>query len=177
MGTGIQICGFNGSGKSTLGRALAERLDFYFIDNEHLYFSRTNPDESYTNPRTREEAEALLMREVRRHPDFVFAAVRGDYGGEILPLYCCAVVVEVPREICMQRIRSRSFQKFGCRMLPGGELYEREEAFFQMAERRTDDYVETWLQKLKCPVIRVDGTRPVQENVEYLVKRIADTIK
>ena len=34
MGTGILICGLNGSGKSTLGKALAQKLHFYFIDNE-----------------------------------------------------------------------------------------------------------------------------------------------
>ncbi|MBE6588160.1 MAG: hypothetical protein E7647_07085, partial [Ruminococcaceae bacterium] len=39
MGIGIQICGLNGSGKSTLGRALAEKIGFYFIDDENLYFS------------------------------------------------------------------------------------------------------------------------------------------
>ena len=32
VGTGIVICGLNGAGKSTLGKALAEKLDFYFID-------------------------------------------------------------------------------------------------------------------------------------------------
>ena len=41
MGTGIMICGLNGTGKSTLGKALAEKLHFYFIDNENLYFSGT----------------------------------------------------------------------------------------------------------------------------------------
>lgn len=34
MGMGIIVCGLNGSGKSTLGKALAEKLDFHFVDNE-----------------------------------------------------------------------------------------------------------------------------------------------
>ena len=38
MGTGIMICGLNGTGKSTLGKALAEKLHFYFIDNEISIF-------------------------------------------------------------------------------------------------------------------------------------------
>ncbi len=78
MGIGIQICGLNGSGKSTLGRALAEKIGFYFIDDENLYFSRSNPNEPYTNPKPRHEVEQLLMNEVKNHPDFVFAAVKGD---------------------------------------------------------------------------------------------------
>ena len=30
MGTGIIVCGLNGAGKSTLGKALAEKMHFYF---------------------------------------------------------------------------------------------------------------------------------------------------
>lgn len=93
MGTGIQICGLNGSGKSTLGKALAERIGFYFIDNENLYFQRTNVDEPYVNPKSRGEVERLLADEVAKHPDFVFAAVRGDYGEDIIPMYNYVVLV------------------------------------------------------------------------------------
>ena len=64
MGTGIMICGLNGTGKSTLGKALAEKLHFYFIDNENLYFSGTELSCVYADPRTREEAETLLFREM-----------------------------------------------------------------------------------------------------------------
>ena len=53
MGTGIIICGLNGTGKSTLGKALAEKLHFYFIDNEDLYFPKIDPAYVYADPRTR----------------------------------------------------------------------------------------------------------------------------
>ena len=123
MGIGIQICGLNGCGKSTLGKALAERIGFYFIDNEFLYFSRPNADEPYANPKSRTEVEKLLMDEVSKHPDFVFSAVKGDYGKDIVPIYNYVVVIEVPKKIRSQRVRNRSFQKFGSRMLMGGDLY------------------------------------------------------
>ena len=123
MGIGIQICGLNGCGKSTLGKALAERIGFYFIDNEFLFFSRPNADEPYANPKSRTEVEKLLMDEVSKHPDFVFSAVKGDYGKDIVPMYNYVVVIEVPQKIRSQRVRNRSFQKFGSRMLMGGDLY------------------------------------------------------
>ena len=172
MGTGIQVCGLNGCGKSTLARALAQRLHFHYIDNEQLFFSRSRADEPYANPRTRQEAEQLLAQEVGRHPDFVFAAVRGDYGEGVVPLYDLVVAMEAPQPVRSQRIRSRSFQRFGDRMLAGGDLYWQEEAFLRMAESRQSDYVEAWLQTVKCPVLRVDGTRPIAENVEYIVRAI-----
>ena len=172
MGLGIQICGLNGCGKSTLGKALAERIGFHFIDNENLYFSRTSIDEPYKNPKSRADVERLLMEEVSKHPDFVFAAVKGDYGKDIIPMYDYIVMMEVPKNIRSKRVRNRSFQKFGERMLKGGDLYSKEEAFFQMIDSREDDYVETWLQTVNCPIIRVDGTKPIEDNVEYIIKEI-----
>jgi len=172
MGIGIQICGLNGCGKSTLGRALAESIGFHFIDNENLYFSRTNTDEPYMNPKSRTDVERLLMDEVSKHPDFVFSAVKGDYGKDIIPMYNYVVVIEVPREIRLQRVRNRSFQKFGNRMLIGGDLHDQEEAFFQMVESRRDDYIEDWLQMVKCPIIRVDGTKTIDENVKHIIHEL-----
>ena len=172
MGIGIQICGLNGSGKSTLGKALAERMGFHFIDNENLYFSRPNTDEPYVNPKSRTEVERLLMEEVSKHPDFVFSAVKGDYGKDIILMYNYVILIEVPKEIRSQRVRNRSFQKFGSRMLIGGDLYCQEETFFQMVDSRQDNYIANWLQKVPCPIIRVDGTNPIEDNVEYILQAI-----
>jgi len=172
MGIGIQICGLNGCGKSTLGRALAERMNLYFIDIENLYFSRTDTDESYTNPKSRAEVERLLAEEISKHPDFVFSAVKGDYGKDIIPMFNYVVVIEVPKEIRSQRVRNRSYQKFGSRILMGGDLHSQEEAFFQMVDCRGDDYIANWLQKVRSPIIRVDGTKTIEDNVEYIIQLI-----
>ena len=172
MGIGIQICGLNGCGKSTLGKALAERMNFHFIDIENLYFSRTNIDEPYTNPKSRTEVEKLLAEEINKHPNFVFAAVKGDYGNDIIPLYDYIVVIDVPKDIRSQRVRNRSYQKFGNRILVGGDLHSQEEAFFQMVDSRNDDYIANWLQKVSSPIISVDGTKTVEDNVEYILRLI-----
>ena len=172
MGHGIMVCGLNGCGKSTLGRALADALGYHFIDNEDLFFARSAPNEPYTDPRTRAEAEALLAEEVQKHGNFVFAAVKGDYGDDIIPLYRAVILIEVPKDIRMQRIRQRSDLKFGDRMRPGGDLYESEEAFFRFAEARDEDYVPRWTKTLSCPVIRVDGTKPIDETIAIIINCI-----
>lgn len=172
MGTGIIICGLNGSGKSTLGKALAEKLDFHFVDTEDLYFPKTNPNYVYSSPRTHEEVEKLLFDEIKAHENFVFASIKGDYGKQIPPFFQYAVLIDVPKDIRIQRVKNRSFQKFGNRMLIGGDLYEQEEKFFEFVKSRPENTVEEWIQSLKCPIIRIDGTKPIEENVYFIIKQL-----
>ncbi len=42
---GLLICGLNGTGKSTPGRMLADRMGYEFIDNEDLFFPKTDTRE------------------------------------------------------------------------------------------------------------------------------------
>ena len=110
---GIIICGLNGTGKSTLGKTLAEKLHFHFIDIENLYFPKTNPNYIYASPRTREEVVERLLYEIRTHENFILASVKGDYGEDIYSFFQCAILLDVPKYIRFQRVRERSFQKFG----------------------------------------------------------------
>lgn len=176
MGYGILVCGLNGGGKSTLGKALAEKLQARFIDNEDLFFPKTDPNYMFAAPRSKAEVNRLLMQEVNACEHFIFTAVRGDYGEEILPLYRAAVLIEVPREERLKRVKNRSFQKFGSRMQPGGDLYEEEQKFFDMVSARSETYVEDWLQTLDCPIFRVNGTRPIEENVERLAGQLLNCL-
>lgn len=171
-GIGILVCGLNGSGKSTLGKVLARKLNFHFIDNEELYFPKTDANYTYADPRTHAEVEKILWSEISTYENFVFASVKGDYGENICSLFQYAVLIDVPKDTRMQRIRNRSFQKFGERMLIGGDLYEQEEKFFDFAKSRPENTVEEWVRSVKCPVIRIDGTKPVEENVDFIMEQI-----
>lgn len=180
MGTGIIVCGLNGSGKSTLGKALADALQFHFIDVEDLYFPKTDPNYLYASPRNEDEVAKLLAKEIKAHENFVFASVRGKFGRRTLPnqgidvqaVYQYIVLIQVPKDIRMKRVRDRAFQKFGNRVLPGGDLYEVEEAFYDQISARPDDYAEKWMEFMDCPVIRVDGTKPIKENVAFIIKQL-----
>lgn len=171
---GIIICGMNGSGKSTLGRALADSLGWRFIDNENLYFPKTDPDDPYRTERTAEEVAQLLLQEVSRDDRFIFAAVRGNYGDAVLPYYRRAVLVEVPREVRLARVQARSVGRFGDRARPGGDLYESEKRFFDIISARPEDYATRWLDGVDIPVLRVDGTKPVEKNIALIRQWIGE---
>ena len=166
---GILICGLNGAGKSTLGRALASRMGYEFIDNEDLYFPKKDSKYEYAEPRSKEEAVRILEEKIKDNHDFVFAAVKGDYGENLIRALDFVVLVDVPRDVRSRRVRARSFQKFGSRMTPGGDLYDKEQKWFALVDSRPDDYVLAWLKTVNCPVIRADGTLPVEDNVKYIL--------
>lgn len=172
MGTGIIMCGLNGVGKSTLGKALAEKLHFYFIDNEDLYFPKTDSNYIYASPRTRDDVEKLLLHEIKAHENFVFASVKGDYGEEVSCLFKYVVLIHTPRDVRIERVKNRSFQKFGSRMLSGGDLYEQEEHFFDFVKNRAENTVEEWVRSLNCPILRIDGTKPIEDNVKLIIEKL-----
>ena len=91
---------------------------------------------------------------------------------EINENYTLVVYLDVPLDVRMKRIRQRAIDKFGDRVLPGGDMYEQEEKFFAFAEKRTPEKIEAWLHTLTCRVVRLDGSKPVKDNIKALIERI-----
>ncbi len=161
MRRGILLCGLNGSGKSTLGRVLAAELGLDFFDNEDYYFPNHVPGEPYENPRTKAEVCELLLADLEKSEGFVFASVGGDYGKAIERLFTVAVLLEVPREVRLARVRARSVARYG------EPLPEEEERFIAMVSSRSDDHAERRIPS-GLAVARADGTLEIAANAHRL---------
>jgi hypothetical protein len=153
---------------------LADRMGYEFVDNEDLFFPKTDPSYVFSSPRSKEEVIRLLEERISANSRFIFAAVKGNYGDKLIALLDHIVLIEVPKQVRSQRVRDRSYQKFGDRILPGGDLYDKESKWFSLTDSRPETYVTDWLDTVDCPVIRIDGTLPVEENVDYLVSVLAE---
>ena len=84
------------------------------------------------------------------------------------------MLIDAPKQIRSQRVRDRSYQKFGNRILPGGDLFDKESQWFSLTDKRPEAYVTDWLETVDCPVIRIDGTLPVERNVDYLISVLSE---
>ena len=167
---GICICGLNGSGKTTLAASLARSLNFKHMDIEDYYFLPS--DIPYSHPRTKEEVIPLVLKDMNEDPCFVFSYVKGDMTPEINAKFDLVVYLDVPKNIRMERIKKRAYDKFGDRVLIGGDMYEQEEAFFKMASSREPSAIEDWLDTLPCNVLRLDGTKEIKYNVGIILDYI-----
>lgn len=170
MSYGIAIIGANGSGKTTLGKYLAELLNYKHMDVEDYYFRES--EIPYANPRTREEVQELMLADIKKHNQFILSSVNCDFGDEINTLYDYIIYIKAPLDIRLERVKQRSLDRFGSRVLEGGDMYEQEQKFFNFVAARTMDKTDAWLQDVKCPVFYVDGKEPIAINAQ----RIKDTI-
>lgn len=114
--SGIVVCGLNGSGKSTFANALAKQLDWEFVDIEDCFFPKDDPEYLYSNPRSREEATAVLLQRVREPKHFVLASVKADYGREVEELLTLAVWLRADSQTRAKRVREgpTTSLDFGC---------------------------------------------------------------
>jgi shikimate kinase len=177
MGNKIIICGLNGVGKSTLGRKLAKEMNYKFMDIEDYYFPENNTDYDYNIARTKSEVRELLLKDMEKYDDLILSAVKGNYGNEIASMFTFAIYIEVPKKIRLERVKNRSIQKFGTRILPNGDLYKKEKQFFEMVEQRSEQYVTDWLDSLSIPILHIDGTKLIEDNMEPIMKFLKIVIK
>ena len=186
---GIAILGMNGSGKSTLAHMLAKETGYLEMDAEDYYFPEQRPsrlsalehnDSSgsvaapFSTPRSREEVQAAILTDIRLHPKFILTAVTANWDEEICAYIDIAFLLRAPVGIRMKRIEAREQQRFGERVLPGGDMFESQAQFRDYAAKRDPACAEESAKRLSCPVIFIDGTlspdRILIKMLEYLAE-------
>ena len=176
----IHIMGASGAGVSTLGRALAGALALPHHDTDDYFWLPTIPP--YREMR-RADDRLRLMREVfLPRAGWILSGSLNGWGDPLIPDFDLVVFVVTPREIRLQRLRAREATRFGADAIaPDGWRHQETEEFVGWAARYDDDdgvsrnlaKHQAWLAALPCPVLRVDGSRPIPDMVAE-VRRALD---
>lgn len=168
----IAIVGGNGSGKTTLGSTLSKALNYKHMDIEDYYFE--DAEIPYLRSRTRKEVLQLMEQDTFKYPNFIISAVNADLGNKINSLYECVIYLKVPLEIRLKRVKQRAYDKFGDRVLEGGDMYEQEQEFFDSIVMKTLKKTDEWVKCIPCPIIYADGAKPIDETVGLLLTKLAE---
>jgi len=172
---GIIVFGAPGAGSSTLGKELAQQLNFQHLDLDD-YFWRWDTEIPYTLFRSDEETYELVRGDIAKSQHFVLSGSLGESDRKMYePLFDLAVFITVPSEIRVDRLRSRTFSKFGNRVLPGGDMYEKNNNFIESsANYETNGRLkqhEQWIEELPCHILCVDGMKGISENAEWIAEQ------
>lgn len=172
----IHIFGASGSGTTTLGRALSSRLGLAHFDVDDYYWLPTDPP--FREKRPVEARLELLRRDLGLQPGWLLSGSLVSWGDSLIHEFDLAVFLYVPPEIRMSRLKQRELQRFGAAALsPGGAMHEAHLEFMEWAaaydsagpDMRSLRRHESWLSALPCPVLRMEGQAPVEENVEKII--------
>ncbi len=183
MSKGIIIYGASGSGKTTVGKALAQRLNFQYFDFDD-YFWNWDTEIPYTVTRPREEVIENMTNDMMKHPHFVLSGSMGGICKSLSSMFGLAILITVPTAIRIERLRKRESDMFGERILEGGDMYEQNLNFFEIAKQYDTDKPpsvclerdEQWITEAPYPVLRLDGTKGISENVEWIAEQYAQEV-
>ena len=168
----IVICGLNGSGKTTLAKKLAELINYKHMDIEDYYFV-DNEDYKYKYSLPKEEVVKKLEMDFDKYDNIIFSACKGDYG-KLKNRYDFAIFIRIDKENIINRVKERSFAKFGNKILENGDLYESEKQFFKMVYQKDESEIIDWFYDLKCDKMEIDGLKPTDENIKIILSKLKE---
>jgi adenylate kinase family enzyme len=160
----IHIVGASGSGVTTLGRAVADALAIPHHDTDDYFHQLTDPP--YRHRRDVADRLRLMHEMFLGRPQWVLSGSLDDWGGPVIAMFDLVAFVYVPTEIRLHRLRDRELRR--------GSM---DDDFFEWAahyddgtrEGRNLPRHEAWLKTLHCPVLRLDGTLPVDDLVQKVI--------
>jgi adenylate kinase family enzyme len=175
----IHLFGASGSGVTTLGRALAVACAIPHHDTDDYYWTPTTPPYKIK----REIADRLRLMQDMFLPraDWVLSGALDSWGSSLVQHFDAAVFVDTPADIRLARLAVREATRFGQNAVrPGGWRHPEATEFLEWASHYDDGTVpgrsrarhEAFIATLPCPLLRVDGSQPVTDNVSDILNTI-----
>jgi adenylate kinase family enzyme len=180
-GRRIHIMGASGAGVSTLGRALASELALPLHDTDDYFWQPTEPP--YRTMRERAERLRLMHEMFVPRAGWILSGSLCGWGDPLIPHFDLVVFLVTARDIRLQRLRAREETRFGAgATAPGGSRHAALQEFIEWASHYEDGEQvsrnltthQAWLANLPCPVLRLDGARPLHELVGEVSRAIGD---
>jgi len=166
------ICGLNGSGKTTLAKKLSKKINFLHKDIEEYYFNN-DTNYKYSSSATKEDVTQKIEKDINECDNIIFTSCTGDYGN-LSDVYDFVIFIRLDKETRLKRVKQRSYKQFGDRILENGDLFEKENQFFDKVYKKDESDIIEWFNNLKCSKLEMDGLRTVEENIKIILDKLKD---
>lgn len=174
MSSGIIIIGPSGSGKTTLGKIAAQKLGYPYFDVDD-YIWKQNTDSLYTQMYTRDEKISRLSNDIAPYEHFVMAGSMSSFHYAFDEMFEMMVLLYVSPDIRIERVHKRAIERFGERVLEGGDMYEAHMRFLNDNRRYEEDgspnmrEQKEWMENMSCVKIELDGAAELEKNADIIV--------
>lgn len=174
MSSGIIIIGPSGSGKTTLGKIAARKLGYPYFDVDD-YIWKQNTDSPYTQMYTRDEKISRLSNDIAPYEHFVMAGSMSSFHYAFDEMFEMMVLLYVSPDIRIERVHKRAIERFGERVLEGGDMYEAHMRFLNDNRRYEEDgspnmrEQKEWMENMSCEKIELDGAAELEKNADIIV--------
>ena len=182
MSTGIMIIGPSGSGKTSLGKIVADKLGYPYFDVDD-YIWRKDTEEPYTVTYSREEKIGRLSRDISPYEHFVMAGSMSSFHDAFDDRFKMMVFLYAEPAVRIQRVNARAAERFGERVLEGGDMYESHLRFLEDNLRYEKDgspnlnEQREWLNHMSCVKIELDGTDSLESNANKIAAKWTESMK
>ena len=168
----LHITGPAGAGTTTLGAALGAALSIRHLDTDAFFWLPTDPP--FTDIRPIAIRQELLAGAMADAGSWVLSGSAMGWGDGLLLDLDVVIYLYVPPEIRLPRLIARERARYGEAIAPGGRMHGQHVEFISWARGyenethagRSRRKHEAWLASLGCPVLRLEGTKPVAALVE-----------
>lgn len=152
------------------------------MDTDDYFWLPTDPQ--YTTKRNKEERLALMKKDIAENKNVVISGSLVDWGDELIPMFTLVVRIVTDTEIRIERLKNREKQKFGNRIMPGGDMYTNHMEFIEWArdydtgsvDMRSKAKHDEWEKLLRCKQIVLDGAGDLEENFKAIQAEINSVI-
>lgn len=175
----INIFGSSGSGTTTLAKSLSEIYDFYHIDIDDIMWEKTDPP--FTIRRDNQVIKKNMHEILKNHQNTIISGAIVNIYDELKENIDLYIYMNLDIETRIKRINRRELNRFGKRVLPGGDLYDKHQEFLQWVSdyEHNPEYLRSrrqhlsWLDGVSKPVLRITD----ELSIEELLKIVGSYIK
>ncbi|MHC4939796.1 MAG: AAA family ATPase [Planctomycetota bacterium] len=176
----IHITGAAGTGTTTLAEAVSSKLRIPHFDSDSYFWVPTVPP--YRIKREPAVRDARLREDLASFDDWVWSGSANKWGHESDGRITLCVFLTLAPEIRLPRLRAREIEEHQrYRYLTREEIDEEIRTFMEWAGQYEDGDVdvrsrklhEQWLATLRCPVLRLDGDVPTDNQVTRVLNALS----
>lgn len=174
----IHITGASGSGTTTLGKALAQKFGYTHLDTDTYYWLPTEPP--FQQVREITERKELLNRDMTKQSQWISSGSMCGWVDFAIPYFELVIFLFIPPDIRIERIYKREEIRSPETFIEGTLRHKGFLEFIDWAKRydtagneiRSLFRHNEMLQKLDCPVLRIEEVVTVEESIARALEYI-----